>query len=235
MATRAKAFYARYKAVNATTGVPMPGDVANHTLRWVKDGTPSAPTNSPSEIDATNLPGVYQVLITAQEADADSGHLSGTSSTSDIVIIGTEYAFETDPARVISGGNIIHLSPVGQGTLRLVKGDSYKTANGRQLDFVKPTGANWPTDLTGATVTLTLNKADNQAAGGDDTQTASGSVVVATGDSQTVRVELATAVTDGLLVGANTYDFDVVAVVGGERATLVTGVATIVENQTVIA
>ena len=59
MATYGKEQTVCYLAVDTATGLGKTGDVANHTLRWVKDGTASAPTNSASEVDSTNCPGVY--------------------------------------------------------------------------------------------------------------------------------------------------------------------------------
>jgi hypothetical protein len=62
-------------------------DNANFTLRWIKDGTAAAPTNSCSEIDATNLPGIYKITLTAAECTCLIGTLAGKSSTAGVVII----------------------------------------------------------------------------------------------------------------------------------------------------
>lgn len=70
------------------------GDSANFTLRWVKDGTSAAPSNSPSEIDATNLPGVYKITLTASEASCNVGTLGGKSSTSNVSIIPITIVFD---------------------------------------------------------------------------------------------------------------------------------------------
>ena len=43
----------QYVAWNTSTNAGQTGDAGNHTLRWVKDGTSSAPANSPSEVDST--------------------------------------------------------------------------------------------------------------------------------------------------------------------------------------
>lgn len=82
------------------------GDVSNHTLRWIKDGSAAAPTNSPLEIDATNAPGIYKLELTASETDCDIGDLVGKSSTANVVIIGPTIQFERlpDAAPGIDGG-----------------------------------------------------------------------------------------------------------------------------------
>ena len=65
------------------------GDDSNFTLRLIKDGgAPAAPTNigTISEPDSTNLPGVYELVLTATEMEAAFITLGGISSTSDTVI-----------------------------------------------------------------------------------------------------------------------------------------------------
>lgn len=63
------------------------GDSGNFTLRLIKDGTSAAPTNSASEVDATNAPGIYKITVTAGEMDYSTVTLAGKSSTSGVVII----------------------------------------------------------------------------------------------------------------------------------------------------
>ncbi|MHC4302461.1 MAG: hypothetical protein ACYS7Y_34815, partial [Planctomycetota bacterium] len=77
------------------------GDNGNFTLRWIKDGTSAAPTNSPSEVDATNAPGVYKITLTADECTCWIGTLCGKSSTADVSIIPLTVAFE-NPANTIA-------------------------------------------------------------------------------------------------------------------------------------
>lgn len=97
MATRGVSMTVQYRAWDTSANAPKTGDVANHTLRWIKDGTAGAPTNSPSEVDATNAPGVYKLTLTATEADADIGDLAGKSSTANVVLIGPQIQFERLP------------------------------------------------------------------------------------------------------------------------------------------
>lgn len=77
-----------YVAWDTSANAPKTGDVSNHTLRWVKDGTAAAPTNSPAEVDATNAPGWYKLTVTATEAQCISGLIAGKSSTADVVVFG---------------------------------------------------------------------------------------------------------------------------------------------------
>ena len=77
-------FYARDNIANA----PKTGDSGNFTMRIIKDGgSATAPTNSVSEPDSTNMPGVYELALTASEMNANFITVSGVSSTSDIEII----------------------------------------------------------------------------------------------------------------------------------------------------
>ena len=87
----------QYIAWNTSTNAYVTGDSANHTLRWVKDGTSSATTNSPSEVDSTNAPGVYKVVLTTTETSCQVGTLAGKSSTSNVVLIGMTCTFENLP------------------------------------------------------------------------------------------------------------------------------------------
>jgi len=75
-------------AWDVANNVGKSGDTANITVRGVGDGTeytPSAPAIT--QIDATNLPGVYSVALTAAENNYNFNTIGGKSSTSSIVII----------------------------------------------------------------------------------------------------------------------------------------------------
>lgn len=86
-----------YIAWDTSANVGKTGDVANHTLRWIKDGTAAAPTNSPSEIDATNAPGAYKLTMTTGEGTCQVGTLVGKSSTANVSIIPISVSFELLP------------------------------------------------------------------------------------------------------------------------------------------
>jgi hypothetical protein len=53
MASRGQSLTITYVAWDTANNAGKTGDVANHTLRWIKDGTSAAPVNSPSEVDPT--------------------------------------------------------------------------------------------------------------------------------------------------------------------------------------
>ena len=97
MAIYGESLTIQYIAWDTVNNVPKTGDASNHTLRWVKDGTAAAPTNSPSEVDATNAPGVYKVTLTATETQCWVGTLCGKSSTSGVAIMPLTLTFERLP------------------------------------------------------------------------------------------------------------------------------------------
>lgn len=109
MATRAVQQTITYMAYNTSTGAYQTGDAANHTLRWCKDGTSSATSNSPSEVDSTNAPGEYKITMTSTETDCLVGTLAGKSATANVILIPTQVAFVQVPNAVAgaSGGLLI--------------------------------------------------------------------------------------------------------------------------------
>ena len=103
MAARGQGITVTYVAWDTANNAGKTGDVANHTLRWVKDGTASAPSNSPAEVDATNAPGVYKLALTGTEMTMDCGTLSGKSSTANVVIIPLTVTTELLPVALVGG------------------------------------------------------------------------------------------------------------------------------------
>lgn len=97
MALYGKQMTVCYFAVDTATGLGKTGDSANHTLRWVKDGTSAAPSNAASEVDSTNCPGIYKLTLTATETQCPFGVLAGKSSTSGIAIAPLSISFERLP------------------------------------------------------------------------------------------------------------------------------------------
>ncbi len=106
MASRGQALTITYVAWDTSANAGKAGDAANHTLRWVKDGAAAPPANSPSEVDATNCPGVYAVALTAAECTCHVGVLCGKSATASVVLIPVTVTFEQLPtaAPAASGG-----------------------------------------------------------------------------------------------------------------------------------
>jgi len=97
MPSRGQTITITYAAIDTATNLGKTGDVGNHTLKWIKDGTAATPTNSASEVDSTNCPGVYKLTLTGTECTCDSGTLAGKSSTSGIAIIEKTVTFEQLP------------------------------------------------------------------------------------------------------------------------------------------
>ena len=94
MATRGIALTISYVAWDTVNNRGKTGDVAHHALRWVKDGTAASPTNAASEIDSTNLPGVYKITLTAAETDCDIGTFGGARrlmASGPVVVYGTRW------------------------------------------------------------------------------------------------------------------------------------------------
>ncbi|MCK5604993.1 hypothetical protein KAR91_24095 [Candidatus Pacearchaeota archaeon] len=95
MALYGAEFVLTYTAWNVLINSGVLGDAANHTLRWVKDGTPNVPDNVPSsEVDAVNTPGLYKITISTTEAECVAGTLAGKSSTENVNILPVQVLFE---------------------------------------------------------------------------------------------------------------------------------------------
>jgi len=80
---------------DTANNVGKTGDASNITLRGVRDGTlftPSAP--SITQVDSTNLPGVYKASLTASENNGTFLTLGGKSSTANCVIIPISWSNE---------------------------------------------------------------------------------------------------------------------------------------------
>lgn len=97
MALRGLGITITYVAWDTVNNVGKTGDNGNHTLKWIKDGTSSTTSNSPSEVDSTNAPGVYKIVMTSTECTCDFGTLAGKSSASGISIIPASVSFEKLP------------------------------------------------------------------------------------------------------------------------------------------
>lgn len=94
-------FVVTYTAWDTSANEGKTGDVANHTMLWIKDGVASPSVNAPSEVDAVGAPGEYSLLISASEAQATFGKLAGKSSTADVSILGVAISFENIQQQMI--------------------------------------------------------------------------------------------------------------------------------------
>lgn len=72
------------------------GDAGNLTLRLQSDGVLSTPAASPVEVDATNMPGAYDIVIAADENDGRRMTLGGVSSTAEVSVIAAHWSNEMD-------------------------------------------------------------------------------------------------------------------------------------------
>ncbi|MBK8871610.1 MAG: hypothetical protein IPN19_11360 [Elusimicrobia bacterium] len=132
MASRAQSLTISYVAWDTANNVGKTGDVANHTLRWIKDGTSSAPTNSASEVDSTNAPGIYKITLTTAECACDYGTLAGKSSTANISILPTHISFEQLPTA----------APGADGGVPIVDASARVKANIEAIDGLATSGNN---------------------------------------------------------------------------------------------
>lgn len=76
-------------AVDTATGGPKTGDTTNLTayVELDKDGSLVALTGPPTQISATNKPGIYRWGMTQAETDGRELSFSGKSSTSGIILV----------------------------------------------------------------------------------------------------------------------------------------------------
>lgn len=132
-----------YVAWNTSTNAGQTGDAGNHTLKLVQDGTEGSPTNSPSEVDSTNLKGLYKLALTAGDMNYNCVVLGGASSTSNVVIIPlvivTERGVLPTAAAGASGGAVINGS--NAGPLSISGGVSITNSGGDALELTS-TGGN---------------------------------------------------------------------------------------------
>jgi len=97
MAIKNQAITVQFTAWDTSNNVGKTGDEAQFTLKVVTDGTAATATNSPAEVDATNCPGLYKVVLTAAEMNGDFVTLAGKSSTGNISIIPIHMPTEREP------------------------------------------------------------------------------------------------------------------------------------------
>jgi len=84
MAIKGVALTVIYYAWDTANNTFKTGDVGNHTMRVVTDGTATAADNSPAEVEN----GAYKLLLSTDEMDGNFITWEGSSSTADIEIFG---------------------------------------------------------------------------------------------------------------------------------------------------
>ncbi len=119
-----------YVAWNTSTNQGQTGDASNHTLKVVQDGTEASPTNSPSEVDSTNLKGVYKLALTSGDMNYNNVLLGGASSTANVVIIPINIMTERGVLPTVAPTNSGGFITFGTGTGQLnVDGSGNADAN----------------------------------------------------------------------------------------------------------
>lgn len=89
MALKGAALTVNFTAWNTSTNALMTGDSANITMYIVKDGGVAAAVSpgTVTEVDATNMPGVYEIALSTSEMNADFVTVGGTSVTGSVEIM----------------------------------------------------------------------------------------------------------------------------------------------------
>ncbi len=103
MAIKNQSIIIQFTAWDTANNAGKTGDSANFTLKLIQDGTAATPTNSPSEVDATNCPGVYKITLTNDEMNYSTVTLAGKSSSTGIVIIPVHIVTEQGNLATIAG------------------------------------------------------------------------------------------------------------------------------------
>jgi len=74
--------------LDTSNNIGRTGDIANLTMRLIKDGGASAaPGGAITEPDSTNMKGIYEIALTAAEMNANFTALHGVSSTADTMVV----------------------------------------------------------------------------------------------------------------------------------------------------
>jgi hypothetical protein len=137
MAIKGQGITIVYTAWDAANQAGKTGDAANHTLRVIGDGSAAEPTNAPAEVDATNCPGEYRLVLTADEMDADTVVVAGTSSTADVIIVPVRLVTERGRLDATVG------SRAAEATLTDIQGGGW-SATTDTLERIRDAVANVP-------------------------------------------------------------------------------------------
>ena len=134
MPLRNRPLFLQYDAFNLSTNNYQGGDVANHTLIWVKDDTPVVPVNTPIEITYNGEHLCYGIQLTSEETQCYSGTLVGKSSTPNVIIPRIRVLFE----QVLgSGATLVDHNYGGPDALRYVAPNGVGIEGGIIQAFIK--------------------------------------------------------------------------------------------------
>jgi hypothetical protein len=185
-------------AYDSTDGSKKTGDAGNITAQISKDGAATAATNdvNPTELDATDAPGIYIFDLEQAETNADMIVLAAVSSTSDIeldpVIIYTEPEQRQADVAAISGDSTAadNLESAYDGTGYDVGGIDVSELNSVVDDL-----------LDGGRLDLIF---DDTLADTADLQTNQGNWLTATGYATAAALATVDANVDAILVDTGT-------------------------------
>ena len=152
MAIKNQSIIIQFTAWDTANNAGKTGDSANFTLKLIQDGTAATPTNSPSEVDATNCPGVYKITLTNDEMNYSTVTLAGKSSSTGIVIIPVHIVTEQGNLATIAG-YIDSVESTGV-VLAATQGNYAPAKAGDKMDIVDAPS----TTGTGAIVSAIWNK-----------------------------------------------------------------------------
>lgn len=198
MATRAVSTVAYVRAWDTSANAAKTGDSANITLKWCKDGTNATTTNSCSEVDSTNSPGIYKVTLTSTETDCTFGALTGKSSTSNVYIFGVQIGFEYSASAAFPA-NFGSLSINGSGLVDITQTAADKVWSTASRVLTAGTNIQLPSNglanVTAWTVALTGNITGNLSGSVGSVTGAVGSVTGNVGGNVTGSVGSVTGLT----------------------------------------
>ncbi len=208
------------------------GSWSTETLKAIYDliGTRLADADytAPDNATITAIAGYVDTEIAAIKAKTDQ--LAFTDGEVHATVLDEALTPEdiwTHGSRTLTSAGQVAVTVLGpvatSGDITIVRGDSYQLPE-RALEWQTSDEATWP-DLTGASITFTARYKSSEL-------TTTGAVIVATGATKQVRVELTALETDALAVAH--YTFDVEAVLdNGHIITLVqNGRMTVLADQT---
>lgn len=100
MSIKGKSYAIQYYCYDTANNVGKTGDDGNHTLRLVRDGVEVTPSGAISEVDSTNLEGIYSITLTGEENAGDFMTFGGNSATASIIILPQFWTNDDVNARV---------------------------------------------------------------------------------------------------------------------------------------
>lgn len=155
MAIKAQPLTVTVTAWDTANNVPKTGDAANISIRLIKDGTGAARNDATAiaEVDATNAPGEYSVVLDATDMAADCVVVAGKSATSGVVVFGVKIITERGSVAAVKSDTAAILADTG--TDGVVVADASKSGYSLAADQSGVT-VGTVTDLTNAPTGMAL-------------------------------------------------------------------------------